>query len=102
MNAKEFRDYIISQMTAEKALLLLLEGQIREYEKLKFSSDETAIHPILLIPMAAMDMGWQMAIPDPKDDPDGEVQGMIVGTKEYIDDILNKKEDNKTEYNTRP
>src|SRR5271157_1465275 len=92
MTTKEYRDYILTQMTAEKALLILLEGQLREYEKLKFSSEETSIHPILIIPMAAMDMGWQMAIPDPKDNPDEEVRGMIVGTKEYIDDILNNKD----------
>ena len=93
MTAKEFYDHITKHMTAEQALLKLLEGQVMEYEKLKFSSDENSIHPVLLIAMAAMDMGWNMAIPNPKDDPDADLIGMIVGTQEYIDGVL-KEDDN--------
>jgi hypothetical protein len=93
MTAKEFYDHITKHMTAEQALLKLLEGQVMEYEKLKFSSDENSIHPVLLIAMAAMDMGWNMAIPNPKDDPDADLTGMIVGTQEYIDSVL-KEDDN--------
>jgi len=78
-------------MTAEQALLKLLEGQVMEYERLKFSQEENAIHPMMLIAMAAMDMGWKIVIPD--GEPDAEVPGMIVGTDEYIDDVLGKNED---------
>jgi hypothetical protein len=86
MTVKEFYDYITKHMTAEQALMKMLEGQVMEYEKLKFSQDENAIHPVILIAMAAMDMGWTLAIPDPNDTD--EVIGLVVGTHEYVDDML--------------
>jgi hypothetical protein len=92
MNAKELYDYITKQMSAEKALMNLLEGHVLTYEKLKFQEGEE-IHPIMLISMAAMDMGWDMAIPNHDDNPDAEVEGMIVGTTDYIDDVLGKNDD---------
>ena len=88
MNVREFYNYLTKHMTAEQALMKLLEGQVMEYEKLKFSQDENAVHPMLLIAMAAMDMNWQIVIPD--GEPDVEVPGMVVGTKEYLDSILDK------------
>jgi hypothetical protein len=93
MTAKELYDYITKQITPEKALMNLLEGHLIEYEKLKFSAEGEEIHPIMLISMAALDMGWDMAIPDHKGNPDAEVEGMIVGTPDYIDDVLGKNED---------
>jgi hypothetical protein len=98
MNAIEFRDYILKQMTAEKALLLLLEGQVREYAELKFSSDENAIHPILLISMAAMEMNWQMAIPE---SGDNDIQGMILGTEEYIESVLDENHQYKENFQSK-
>ncbi len=92
MTAKEFYDYITKRMTPEQALLKLLEGQCMEYKKLKFSQDKNAIHPMLLIAMAAMEMDWELAIPNPDNDPDAIVEGMIVGTSEYIDEVLRKNE----------
>ena len=88
MNVKEFYDYITKHMTAEQALMKLLEGQVMEYEKLKFSQEEYAIHPLLLIAMAAQDMGWNIAIPEPKDDPDADVIGIMCGTEEYMKTML--------------
>jgi hypothetical protein len=75
-------------MTPEQALLKLLEGTVIEYEKLKFTEEGKEIHPEILIAMACMDRGWDLAIPKTGE----ELQGMIVGTGEYVSDILNKVE----------
>ena len=93
MNAKELYDYITSKITPEEALLNLLKGHVVEYEKLKFSAEGEEIHPVMLISMAAMEMGWDMVIPSHEDNPDAEIEGMIVGTSNYIDDVLGKNED---------
>ena len=37
---------------------------------------------------AIVELGWQIAIPFAKDDD--IIEGMIIGTEEYIDNILNK------------
>jgi hypothetical protein len=92
MTVQDLYEYITKHMTAEQALMNLLKGHVIEYEKLKFSAEGEEIHPIMLITMAAMDMGWDMAVPDPED-PDAEVIGMIVGTTDYIDDVLGKYDD---------
>jgi len=85
MKVKEFYDYLLTQMSAEEALLKLLEGHVRNYEHLKFKEGEE-IHPVMVISMAALDMGWSLAIPDGRDDD--EVQGMAVGTSEYLENLL--------------
>ena len=85
MNVKELQEYILTEMSAEEALLKLLEGQVMNYDKLRFQKGEE-IHPVMLISMAAMDMGWQIAIPN--DDEDNDINGMVVGTEKYIDEIL--------------
>jgi hypothetical protein len=97
MTVKELYDHITKHMTAEQALMKMLEGTVIEYQKLKFSEEGKEIHPEMLIVMAVLDRGWNMAIPQQKDDE--ELKGMIVGTQEYIDDILNKKEDNEKSRN---
>ena len=89
MNVKELYDHITTHMTAEQALLNLLEGHVLTYDKLKFNEGEE-IHPVMLISMAAMEMNWEIAIPN---DDDEDIQGMVVGTQEYIDDVLNNNED---------
>lgn len=88
MTAKEFYDYITKHMTPEQALLKLLEGQVMEYEHLKFSSEESAIHPLLLITMAAMEMDWVIAITNTDDNLESDVQGLVLGTEEYVDNVL--------------
>lgn len=85
MNAIELRDYITQQMPAEDALLILLKTSLVSYEHLKFSEEES-VHPCIIIAMAALDMGWEMAV----DNQSENVNGMIIGNKEYIDKILNK------------
>ena len=89
MTVKELYDYITAQMTPEQALMKLLEGSVIQYEKLKFDENGEPVHPVLVITMAAMDLGWQLAIEDSQD----EVRGMVIGTKEYIDTMFPKKEE---------
>jgi len=92
MTAKEVRDFIVSQIPAEEALLRLLEGSLIEYQQLKYSGQEKAIHPIILISMATMEMGWQFAVEKDQDN----VRGMVVGTEEYMNTIF-KNEQDKTQ-----
>jgi len=86
MNVQELYNHITSHLTPEQALMKLLEGHVMTYEKLKFQEGEE-IHPLLLITMAAVDMGWNMAIPNTGNDED-EVQGIICGTEEYMKTML--------------
>jgi hypothetical protein len=98
MNVQELYQYITKYLTAEQALLKILEGQVRTYDNFKtsnFSFEEgEAVPPIILVIMAAKEMGWNIAIPSTGNDDD-EIQGMIIGTQEYVDDKLDKNnEDN--------
>jgi len=93
MNVNEFYDYITKQMTPEQALKKLLEGHVLTYEKLKFKRGKE-IHPLILILMATMDLGWNFIIEN-NNDLDDEVTGMIIGTKEYIESTFNKIEKNE-------
>jgi len=86
MNVKEFYDHITKHLTPEEALMKLLEGHVLTYEKLKFDKGEE-IHPLMVASMAAMDMGWDIAIPKGKS-KDDEVQGMMIGTQEYLEEML--------------
>lgn len=90
MNIQETYDYITANMSAEDALKKLLEGHIRTYEHLKFNEGEE-LHPLMVVTLAALDMGWSLAVPDGKDDD--EVQGMMIGTDEYINGILKYNDD---------
>jgi len=85
MNVKEFYDHITSHMTPEEALMKLLEGHVKTYEHLKFNEGDE-LHPLMVASMAALDMGWQIAIPDGGDDD--ELQGIMMGTPEYLNGIL--------------
>jgi len=84
MTTKEFYDHIVAHMTPEQALMKLLEGNLVQYEKLKFSPEGDPVHPVLIISMAAMDMGWQMAIEGGEKD----IRGIAVGTDEYMKTIF--------------
>ena len=92
MNAKEFYDHITEHMSAEEALLKLLEGHVKTYDKLKFQEGEE-VHPLMIASMAAMDMGWGMAIPEGDDEE--EVRGILMGTPEYLEEMLGTDEDDK-------
>lgn len=86
MTPKALYDFITEAMPAEEALLKLLEGTLLQYEKLKFD-DGHAVHPLLIIAHAAMDMGWVMAV-----EKEEEVRGIAVGTDEYMHKLFSKDE----------
>jgi hypothetical protein len=86
MNAKEFYDYIVTQMTPEQALMKFIKGATMQYENLKFDGEPA--HPLMVMAMAAKDMGWSMALDN--SDPDAEVQGLVIGTSDYLDKIFPK------------
>lgn len=92
MNAKQFYDHITQHMTAEEALLKLLEGHVKTYDKLKFNEGEE-LHPLMVASMAAMDMDWNMAVPD--GNPDEEVEGLIMGTEAYMDRMLDDSDEQR-------
>jgi len=79
MKAKELYNYITEKMTPEEALMKFLESSLLTYEKLKFDKGKE-IHPLMIISMAAMDLGWMIAFEKDKKD----IEGLIVGTKEYM------------------
>jgi len=89
MTVKEFYDYITSQLTPEQALMKLLEGAIGQYEKLKFDPEGQPVHPLMIASMAAMDMGWDIAVK--AGDDDDEVSGLVMGTEEYMNEIFPKE-----------
>jgi hypothetical protein len=97
MTVDELYKHITAHMTAEEALMKLLTGHLIEYEKLKFSEEGKEIHPVILITMATLDMGWSIAVPSHDDNPDAEIEGMIVGTNKYIDSVLSKEENGREE-----
>jgi len=88
MTVKEIYDYITSKMTPEEALIKLLEGANSQYEKLKFDPAGQPVHPLFIASMAAMDMGWQIAV---KDGGDEDIKGLVMGTEEYLLKIFPEK-----------
>ena len=96
MKVQELYDYITKHMTAEQALMKLLESSLHEYQILKFSEDGKEIHPAMLIVMAAQEMGWDIAITNNDDNQEVELDGMINGTSDYINNALgvDKQENN--------
>lgn len=81
ISVDDLYEHIVKHITPEQALRKLLGGAILQYEKLKFDENENPVHPEFIIAMAAMDLGWQIAVEKSSE----TVQGLIVGTKEYID-----------------
>ena len=99
MKVQELYDYITKQITPEVALMRMLEASLVTYEKLKFKEGEE-IHPEILIFMAAFDRGWNLAVEsEDAGNPDKELRGIIVGTKEYINEVLDNYEEKKEENN---
>lgn len=90
MTTKEFYDYITKHITPEQALMKMLESSLINYEKLKFDSNAQSVHPVLVMSMAAMDLGWQLAIET--GDEHKEIRGLSVGTQEYMDELFKKPE----------
>jgi hypothetical protein len=89
MKVKEFYDFITSKMTAEQALLKLLEGSVIQYDRLKFDEANQPVHPTLIILMAVMDLGWAIAF----DADSPEIEGLSAGTIEYMDKLFAKEID---------
>lgn len=86
MKVKELYEHITKHITPEEALLKLLEGSLLQYDKLKFDSTGEPVHPVLIISMATMDMGWNFVIEKNQKD----IRGILVGTEEYLKDNIKK------------
>ncbi len=74
-------------MTPEEACKKLLKSSIINYEKLKFDNKHEAVHPVLIMAFAAMDMDWVIRTSK----GDKEVDGMALGTKEYMERTFDAK-----------
>jgi len=88
MTLDELYDYITSQLTPEETLKKMLESSLINYKELKFKKGKE-IHPLILISLASLEMGWGIAIEKDKE----LVRGISVGTKEYMEKLFNKQED---------
>lgn len=88
MKIDELYDHIVKHMTPEEALKKLLSSHIYTYQHLKLKGEEKC-HPEMIIAMAALDLGWQLAIN--KDDE--HITGLVVGTEEYLNKIFPEKKD---------
>jgi len=86
ITVQKFYDFITDKMSPEQALKKLLKGSLIQYEHLKFDEKDNPVHPIFIITMAAMDMNWQIGLKEGKGSDN--VEGIIVGTKEYMKKIL--------------
>lgn len=86
MTVQALYDYITKQMTPEAALLKMLEAGVIKYEKLKFDEAEGPVHPLMVIAMAAHDLGWQIAVK--ADDDENNFIGVCIGTEAYMDEVL--------------
>jgi hypothetical protein len=93
MTVQELYDHILKNMTAEQALKKMLESSLHEYQYLRFSAEGKEIHPAMLVVMAAQEMGWDIAIPDIKEDE--EIQGMVIGTSAYMNNTLGMQKEEK-------
>ena len=91
MTPKELYDYITAQITPEQALMKMLEAGLIQYEALKFDEAENAVHPLVIITMAASDMGWHIAM---EADDESDVHGLTIGTDDYLNKMFSK--DNTT------
>jgi len=58
------------------------------YSRNKNDNDGDKIYPSILIAIASVEMGWDITVSETK--KGDEVNGMIIGTKEYISMIINR------------
>ena len=87
MKLQDLYDHIVKHITPEDALKKLLESSLLEYEKLKFDEKGKEVHPVIIISMATMDLGWDFAI----EKKSKNIEGMTIGTEEYLDRIFKRK-----------
>lgn len=83
MTVQELYDYIITQMTPETALKKMLESSLIKYEKLKFNEGDE-IHPVILIAMCGLELGWSFLLPKNSKNDNSEIDGVIMGTEEFL------------------
>lgn len=89
MKSDDLYNFITKHMTPEEALKKLLQSSLANYQNLKFEKGKE-VHPIMIITFAAWDLGWEMTAVEKKDEKE-EVDGLAVGTKEYMERIFKKK-----------
>lgn len=89
MKLDDLYNHITKHMTPEEALKKLLESSLVNYENLKFEKGKE-VHPIMIITFAAWDLGWEMTAFERREDHE-QVDGLSVGTKEYMDWVFKKK-----------
>jgi hypothetical protein len=82
--------YLLQHMTAEQALRKLLVGHLVEYQHLRFTAKGEEVHPLMLVTMCAMEMGWNLALQNGGDDD--EVQGLAIGTDDYLNKLFGTTE----------
>lgn len=92
ITVQQLYDHIVKQITPEEALKRLLSSSLLTYEKLKFPEGQPPVHPVFVMTMAAMDMGWGFLIPANKE----EITGMVTGTEEYLNDVYFKSDNNES------
>lgn len=94
-NVEDFYNHITKHLTPEQSLKILLKAAFISYEKLKFDKEKgEAVHPLMIIVMAAFDMGWDLAIE--RSDSNDEIRGISVGTEDYLKDLFKKYENEKS------
>lgn len=73
-------DYILENMPAEVALRKLLESSLITYNKLKFDKEQNEVHPVIIISMAAMDLGWNFMV-----EKVDNIEGLVIGSDAYFE-----------------
>jgi len=92
ISINDLYNIIINNMTPEEALKKLLASSLMQYEYLKFDKEQRPVHPIFIIAMAALDLGWKIAVP--QIDGDNGVIGFTIGTDEYFEWLNKINKDN--------
>ncbi len=85
MTVDELYKQITKNQTPEQALKNILDANIKEYSHLKFSDDNNKIHPVVLINMASMELGWDVYL---SYDDDNNIYGLFTGTEKYVNDVI--------------
>lgn len=93
MTVDEVTSHILKHMSAEEAVKKLIPGVVKSYEGMKLKYDDPEIqmvHPLMIIALACMDLGWAIIVEKPDEREDQNIRGVIVGNSEYIN-IIGKK-----------
>ena len=88
MTALELRDYILKHMSAEEALLKLLQTSVEQYDRLKLSQpimkeEDGTVNPLFILTAAVIDMGWDIMV----EGKEGEkIKGLIIGEPTFVEE----------------